>query len=381
MSTKVQINMIRALGPSNPNRDELGNPKMSVVGGAHRMRMSSQAIKRAMVSSHHFQDQETAFQTVCFPRELSERAEYQEYPLHDRVIAAAFIASAFDNADFKMEKTYKSPDKALQKVLESEGKAQSNDPRHFQATQRLTDNEIKVLTEVFEDLIQNPENFTNAKAKEYTTQIQESHSANLELALFGRMLSNDASRSVESSVQISHALGTSETESQDDFFTAIDSFNSDNKGAAHMGTHQFISSAVYQYACVDLDELTENLNGDRPRALEGIKAFIKAFISTTPNGKQNTMASRPLADYVLVTVTEGQPVSLDAAFMQPITGTNQTAKSIERLQTYASSLKRAYGTELSWDFQTELDLAKGEGSLDEIFARLDERLSGIRRVA
>ena len=47
MSVFVDIHVLQTLPPSNPNRDDTGAPKTGVFGGVSRMRISSQAIKRA----------------------------------------------------------------------------------------------------------------------------------------------------------------------------------------------------------------------------------------------------------------------------------------------------------------------------------------------
>ena len=47
MSVFVDIHVLQTLPPSNPNRDDTGAPKSAIFGGVQRMRISSQAIKRA----------------------------------------------------------------------------------------------------------------------------------------------------------------------------------------------------------------------------------------------------------------------------------------------------------------------------------------------
>ena len=47
MSVFVDIHVLQTLPPSNPNRDDTGAPKSATFGGVQRMRISSQAIKRA----------------------------------------------------------------------------------------------------------------------------------------------------------------------------------------------------------------------------------------------------------------------------------------------------------------------------------------------
>ena len=42
MSRFVQMHILTAYPPSNPNRDDLGRPKTAIIGGVSRMRISSQ---------------------------------------------------------------------------------------------------------------------------------------------------------------------------------------------------------------------------------------------------------------------------------------------------------------------------------------------------
>ena len=43
----VQLHFLTAYPPSNPNRDDQGRPKTAIYGGAPRLRLSSQSLKRA----------------------------------------------------------------------------------------------------------------------------------------------------------------------------------------------------------------------------------------------------------------------------------------------------------------------------------------------
>lgn len=54
MTTFVQFHVLTAYPPSNPNRDDQGRPKSALVGGAPRLRLSSQSIKRAIRESALF---------------------------------------------------------------------------------------------------------------------------------------------------------------------------------------------------------------------------------------------------------------------------------------------------------------------------------------
>ena len=55
MGDFLQLHLLTAYGPSNLNRDDTGRPKSAVFGGAPRLRVSSQSLKRAWRESDAFQ--------------------------------------------------------------------------------------------------------------------------------------------------------------------------------------------------------------------------------------------------------------------------------------------------------------------------------------
>src|ERR1700760_3060608 len=54
MSRFLQLHILTFFPPANLNRDDTGRPKTAVVGGATRLRLSSQALKRAWRTSDIF---------------------------------------------------------------------------------------------------------------------------------------------------------------------------------------------------------------------------------------------------------------------------------------------------------------------------------------
>ena len=51
MQRFVQLHLLTFYPPSNLNRDDTGKPKTAIVGGATRLRISCQALKRAWRTS------------------------------------------------------------------------------------------------------------------------------------------------------------------------------------------------------------------------------------------------------------------------------------------------------------------------------------------
>lgn len=54
MTTFLQFHLLTVYSPSNPNRDDQGRPKQAMVGGAPRLRLSAQSVKRALRESAFF---------------------------------------------------------------------------------------------------------------------------------------------------------------------------------------------------------------------------------------------------------------------------------------------------------------------------------------
>ncbi|MBJ7533134.1 type I-E CRISPR-associated protein Cas7/Cse4/CasC [Rhodomicrobium vannielii ATCC 17100] len=56
MTKFIQLHALTVYAPSNLNRDDTGRPKTAKFGGAERLRISSQALKRAIRTSANFRD-------------------------------------------------------------------------------------------------------------------------------------------------------------------------------------------------------------------------------------------------------------------------------------------------------------------------------------
>ncbi len=54
MDRFLQLHLLTSYPPSNLNRDDLGRPKTAVMGGATRLRVSSQSLKRSWRTSEVF---------------------------------------------------------------------------------------------------------------------------------------------------------------------------------------------------------------------------------------------------------------------------------------------------------------------------------------
>lgn len=325
MSTFIDLHILQTIPPSNVNRDDSGSPKTCIYGGVRRARVSSQAWKRAT---------RTAFSEVLDTAELGERTVFAVARIATRIVdlrpdlaneAEQLAVQVLDRAGVKMAK------KKAKKTEE---------PSHPVTGYLLfiSRGQIDALARLAVD---NCDNITKTPAKEAKAAM--TGIASIDLALFGRMVADAPDLNVDAACQVAHALSVHSVATEFDYFTAVDdNAPEDNAGATMIGTVEFSAPTLYRYATVNAEELAENL-GSVEAAARAVEAFVKAFITSMPTGKQNTFANRTLPDFALVQVRDDQPVNLAEAFEDSIEDTRgRTTAATKALAQYATELAEAY---------------------------------------
>lgn len=108
--------------------------------------------------------------------------------------------------------------------------------------------------------------------------------------MFGRMLADDADFNREAAVQVAHAITTHAAQAEEDWYSAVDDLNkAGDTGAGHLGEHGFGSGIYYQYVCVNVDLLVENLGGDRELAAKGLEALPGLWPPRRPRASRTAM--------------------------------------------------------------------------------------------
>jgi len=216
----------------------------------------------------------------------------------------------------------------------------------------------------------------------------------VDLALFGRMIADKPVWNVEASCQVAQAISTNRVQMDFDFFTAVDDFKpGDTAGSDMMGTIQFNSSCFYRYAVLNVDALRSNIDGEKQEvgALveQSLEAFVRAFVTAIPTGKQNSMAAHNFPSYALAIVRDGGPsISLTNAFLKPARPRGDDKDlvddSIEKLEGYLSRVRDAMGDGgkrallVTWadrDLPTATGLARSTG-LENFYAEVKKRAVG-----
>jgi CRISPR system Cascade subunit CasC len=200
--------------------------------------------------------------------------------------------------------------------------------------------------------------------------LKENHTA-ADIAMFGRMLASSPAFNTEAAVQVAHAVTVHDVAVEDDYFTAVDDLNKgdEDMGAAHIGETEFGAGVFYLYICINRDLLQENM-GDKVLANKAVAALVEAAAKVSPNGKQNSFASRAYASYILAEKGEQQPRSLSVSFLKPVHGEDVLSKAIEAIVSKRANMEKVYGQ--CAEATKTMNAETGEGSLAEIITFVTE---------
>lgn len=356
MTTFIQFHVLTAYPPSNPNRDDQGRPKQATVGGAPRLRLSSQSLKRAIRESSYFSNDlagHTGTRTKRMFEKLREKMIVDGTGEARAQEAAEKVAALFG----KLEKPKKGePDKVKSTTLTFVS------PDEWALAHQLAD---KILAG--EDL---------PKDKDLKKMVLRHADGAVDIAMFGRMLADDPDFNRDAAVQVGHAITTHRVLAEDDWFSAVDDLKTrdEDMGAGHLGELGFGSGVYYLYACINVDLLIENLAGDKDLAARGCAALTSALATSSPGGKRNSFAHNPRASFMRAECGAQQPRDLTGAFFNPVNDKDILAASIKALGETADQIDAAYGP--SFDKLHVMNVQKGEGTLADLAVFAAECVSG-----
>lgn len=345
----LDLHILQNFAPSNLNRDDTNAPKHCDFGGVRRARVSSQSWKRAMRETFTRDNlvgaEDRAVRTKRLLGMLTDRlaaaGRAEEDAAHVARSAVIGLGLGFDA---------KSPEKTQYLIFLGE---------------REVDGLVAACQEHWDALLLVQ---PDKKGTKVPPEVERSLGAVInggraaDVALFGRMIADAPEHNVDAAAQVAHAISTHRVGTEFDFYTAVDDLlPSDTQGADMMGTVEFNSACYYRYACVDTDQLLSNLHGDRELAQAALSAFVRAFISSTPGGKQNTFAAHSRPTLVMAEYRTGGPQSLVDAFARPVNGTvdgGLLGASVRALDDRYGRLEDMYGTDGvvgTWTATTETE--------------------------
>jgi CRISPR system Cascade subunit CasC len=342
MSHFLQLHLLTFFPPANLNRDDTGRPKTAVVGGATRLRLSSQSLKRAWRTSDAF--------STALVGHMGQRTQRI-----GEVVLAHLRANKMDEA------------KALaiaREIAAVFGTIKDiKDPDNAQTEQLVfISPEERAAVLALADRAQAGEKIDAKNAG-----LLRAADTAADIALFGRMLADSPSYNRQAAAQVAHAITTHKVTVEDDYYTAVDDLktSANDAGAGFLGEAAFGSGVFYLYLCVDRTLLVKNLGGDTALAATALGALALAAATVAPNGKQNSFAAHGRAGYVLAERGDQQPRTLAGAFAKPISDHDLMAKSIEALGTFRADMEKAYGP--AGDAKATMQVG-GDGTLADIVA-------------
>lgn len=326
----LDVHILQTLPYSNVNRDDLGSPKTLTFGDVNRTRVSSQAWKRPTRQAVEERIGEEAVRTRRLPQQVAwELTEHRGWPADLADLAGAQVIRSSESK-LALEKG----DRTTASLLFLPGSAAS-------ALADVAEEHRPALEKALGSKT------ASAKALLPKDDVHEVlRSRNGSIALFGRMLAEIPGAGVDGAVQVAHAFTTHSTSVQSDFFTAVDDADqwATDAGSAHMNTGEYSSGVFYRYATLDLRDLAKNV-GEPATARRLALAFTTAFIDTLPSAKKTSTAPHTAPDLVHVCVRSDRPLSLAAAFEEPVRARSAGwgRESREALSRYAARIQRLLG--------------------------------------
>ena len=323
MADFLQLHLLTAYGPSNLNRDDTGRPKSVVFGGAPRLRVSSQSLKRAWRTCDVFASK--------LDGHLARRTQRLGKDVHKRLIQGGM-------AEDEALETARSIAGVFGKIRGKD----AEEPTFIEQLAFISPEE-RADALALADRVLAGESIETPKADDLLRKTDTA----ADIAMFGRMLADDPKFNREAAVQVAHAITTHRAVAEDDYYTAVDDLKSrdepEDAGAGFVGVQEFGAGVFYLYVCVDRGLLLRNLDDTQAVRDAGLAALVEAAATVGPRGKQASFASHARALYALGERGAAQPRSLAAAFLKPISGGDHGKHSVEALESFRDRLDTAYG--------------------------------------
>lgn len=352
----IELHILQSFPVSCLNRDDMGSPKSAIFGGCKRARISSQCFKRA--------------QRMLFREYLPEFAKGER---------TKYLASSFRKLIESRSDLEHIPEKLHITLAEAWGKSDSGkksgaqEPKATTLTY-LSPAEMSAMIEAALEVLRG-----NPKAKDSEIQkaaikaMKGSYAKDAaDIALYGRMVASEASLTMEGAGMFSHAISTHKSDSELDFYSAVDDLQPrEETGAGMTGMLEFSSACYYRYIAVNVDLLRSNLDSLSDEELKKIIAvFVQAAVMAVPSARKNSMNASTVPSYVMGLVRNGHPLQLVNAFETPIrTHQGLVEPSVEAMRKEYARMKEV------WGIDSIEEVAMPELNLNTFISRIVDALT------
>lgn len=350
----LELHIIQSVPVACLNRDDLNSPKTAVFGGVQRARVSSQSWKRAIrelakdIAPDQFKGERTRRMVFALTTRLTEKgiASNAATAIAEQVAdIVETLDSKLDSNGYKKIKTVMffsngEYDAIVEAIASSDDVKNGVDDLESAIAGSNKKDQEKLLKSMGKVL----DKGVIGKAIR-SAQLKDA----ADISLFGRMVANDHTLTVEAASMFSHALSTHKVDNEIDFFSAVDDLQpKEESGAGMTSTLEFNSATYYRFAALNLDMLADadhlgSLSSEERQSV--VRTFIEATIKAIPAARKNTMNGNTLPVHVLGVVREkGHPIQLVNAFEAPVKPSQgYAAKSVELLKEEYARLKDTWG--------------------------------------
>lgn len=356
--TRLQLHTLKSHAPSNLNRDDAGRPKEVRVGGVRRLRLSSQSVKYAIRKGEIFSAFRESAANKYGAVDMMRTRHAPEKKIFQGLIEANFSEKEAREAMGNFAKL-------MSKEKSDERKEKSKkDKNEAPITQllALSEAEISSILDYLRKADRSSKNWFKSAMDDWASERKSRRSRgdlSADIQLFGRMVTaENYFDSVDASLQVAHSFTTHEAISERDYWIGADDLLNRSEGETGGGmidVRRFGAGVFYQYACLDVDLLRDNLaksfiqldDEQREGLLQDmVSALVWAFAVQNPTGYQNSFASHAIADVLIAEVGGAFPHSAAGAFEQPVKAGREGSYlggSREALKVWDQERKRKYG--------------------------------------
>ena len=382
----IELHILQSFPVTCLNRDDVGSPKSATFGGSQRARVSSQSQKRATrlnfneaYYGNEFHTERTKLAHEGLTRILVEGGMNPDGagPLALEVLSRLVDSAGASKA--KADKNGRMNMPALVWLSPAQINAAANAAL---ANRELIEAAMAANSSSDKNAKKAAEKALKKALVPVTKAIQDAGISDAaDIAMFGRMVANDASLNVEGASMFSHALSTHATSNEIDFYSAVDDVKhqrgegddevSEDAGAGMIGTLEYNSATYYRYVAINLDLLFDAKHlgpiSEQEKRKSLLSAFIRAVLTAVPGARQNSMNGATLPIEVLgIRKEKGQPLQLINAFEKPIKASNNgyAVNSRKEMLQHHADLKDL------WSIETAVESLLTDDKLEGFLTKL-----------
>lgn len=364
----IALHILQPFPATCLNRDDVGAPKNLIFGGATRARVSSQCWKRQirmLARAKEFTDDYGYFAGERTRRAAEDLAKgLTAQKMDDADALATFVCGSFLSS-----KVSETPEEAEGEATEGASEAGTGETSTLLY---FSPGELAAIANAVAGLdaaVRHNALSTAPKGdKKAAKEIQKAQKAirdaasksvkgftrndAADISIFGRMVANDSSLTIEGAGLFAHAFSTHKCDNDLDYWTAVDDRKQpgEDAGAANLGHAEFNAACYYRYIALNLDLLADpdHLQAVGKEGRQQIaRTFLRATLLAVPTAKQNSMNGHSLPEFALGVVSTGQPFQLANAFEKPVQakGDGWLQPSVEALEKHYGKLKKVFSLE------------------------------------